>query len=308
MAHHITRKDNLFYVGEKPWHGIGKRVDGVLTASEAIIAADLGWKVNSSKIYDAEGNQVNGYQALKREDNGDVLQICKDSYKVVQNVDCFKIFDEVIGTGMAKYEIAGSLCGGKKVWMLAKLPFDFTVNGSDEIKSYITLINSHDGSLALQMYQTPVRVVCANTLRASLSNRENVCYARHTTSATRNFKERATVILESARQYFERFKVSAQAMARREMTQLDIETFITELFAVNPDAEEVSTRTKNQMERIESLIYQGIGNNGKTSWDCFNGVTQFIDHEYSTEENRLASSWLGAGSNMREKAYALLNR
>jgi phage/plasmid-like protein (TIGR03299 family) len=311
MSHEITSKDNLFYVGEKPWHGIGKRVDHVLTASEAIIAANLGWAVTGVPIYDNNGTELKDYQAIKREDTGDVFQVCKKSYTPVQNTECFRMFDEVVGTGLAKYEIAGSLQGGKKVWMLAKLPYDFSVNGSDEVNSYITLINGHDGSLALQMYETPVRVVCSNTLRASINNRSNVVSARHTISGKANFVNRASVILAKTKKYFEEFKLAAITMAKKEMIDSDINAFLKQLFEVEGKTrEEVSTRVYNQMREVKHLINYGTGNTQAgirgTAWAAYNGVTEYVDHKKGTDENRLTSSWLGSGAELRERAFELL--
>jgi phage/plasmid-like protein (TIGR03299 family) len=313
MAHEITAKDKLFYVGEKPWHGIGTEVKEALTASEAIIQAGLGWNVEGRNVYDQEGRELADYQAVTRQDTGDVFQVCKKSYTPVQNTEAFKIFDEVTGTGMAKYEVAGSLQAGRKIWMLARVPFDFKVGGRDQVNSYITLINGHDGSLALQMYQTPIRVVCMNTLRASLSSRTNVARAKHTRSGARNFTSRAQAILEQARTYFQEFAKSAQAMAEKEMKSLEIDSFLYQLFEVDPKASraEIPGRTWNMMEDMKRLAYKGKGNAefAGTAWAVYNGVTEYIDHERATrgaDDNRLASSWLGSGADLRERAFELL--
>lgn len=318
MAHEITNKDSLFYAGQTPWHGIGKKVNDVLTASEALLASGLTWQVIETPIYDNEGRLIQEYKAIVRDDTKEVLQVASKKYHPVQNAECFKIFDEVTGTGLAKYEVAGSLQGGRKVWILAKLPYDFNLaNGRDEVKSYLLLTTSHDGSLAFQMYQTPVRVVCMNTLRASLEarQRDKVAYFKHTV----NFRHRvgqAQYILRETCEYFRQFKEAAEAMARQEMNSLQVESFLAQLFDVEGKTrDEISTKTKNTMEEVEKLFRYGMGNSIEgvkgTRWAMFNGVTEFVDHERTTrgdDENRLSSSWYGSGAQLREKAFALLTR
>ncbi len=103
MSHEITKKDSMFYAGETPWHKIGKYVgEEVLTASEAIIASGLSWKVVEQPVLNADGEKIEGYKAIVREDTKEVLQVSKDRYVPIQNTECFRIFDEVTGTGQAK--------------------------------------------------------------------------------------------------------------------------------------------------------------------------------------------------------------
>ena len=43
--------ETMFYVRETPWHGLGTRVQAALTSEEALIAAELNWKVRSEDIH-----------------------------------------------------------------------------------------------------------------------------------------------------------------------------------------------------------------------------------------------------------------
>lgn len=313
MAHMITKKDSLFYTGEKPWHGIGKEVGDVLTASEALIAAGLTWQVEESPLYDSDGKELKDFKAIRRADTREVFQVAGKGYHIVQNADAFKMFDEITGTGMAKYEVAGSLKGGKIVWMLAKLPYDFSLlKGKDEVKSYMTLTMAHDGSWAIQAYETGIRTVCWNTLRASMNARENVVYGRHTKNVKKNFVQRAQVTLDRARQYFLDFKAASEALAAKQMTTMAIDSFLNKLFETEA-MEKVSTRTQNIIDDIKTLHQTGKGTDipgvQGTAWGVWNAVTEHIDHVRSTRgeaDGRLASSWLGSGAQLRQKAFDLL--
>ena len=83
--------ETMFYTRVTPWHGLGTRVEEAPCAKEALALAGLDWRVVT------------------------------DRYKVVQNEDAFAFTDELLGEGVS-YETAGSLQGGRRTWILAKLP------------------------------------------------------------------------------------------------------------------------------------------------------------------------------------------
>src|SRR5512133_3154043 len=123
MAHEIDMSNgraNMMYVGSVPWHNLGYHVgDMEVTADEAIIAAGLDWEVDGIKPQvpalsgpGTLGNGIDaieGYQAIRRRDNGKVLSIMSDGYRFIQNKGKFAFFDAVVGSGEAKYHTAMSL-------------------------------------------------------------------------------------------------------------------------------------------------------------------------------------------------------
>jgi phage/plasmid-like protein (TIGR03299 family) len=155
--------ETMFYVKEKPWHGLGERVEDALNSKQALEKAGLDWKVLQKKVF-VDGYSVPQYKANVRSSDGKVLGIVSDKYKIVQNVDAFEFTDNIIGNGEieVKYETAGSLASGKKIWLLAKMPTT-TILG-DDVEPYMVFTNTHDGSGSIRVAMTPVRVVCQNTL------------------------------------------------------------------------------------------------------------------------------------------------
>ena len=102
--------ETLFYVREKPWHGLGTRVEAALSSKEALIAAGLNWEVIQKKLYTKEGDCVPGFYANVRDNDNKVLGVVTNRYKIVQNREAFAFTDELLGKGV-KYETAGSLKG-----------------------------------------------------------------------------------------------------------------------------------------------------------------------------------------------------
>src|SRR5205823_14499225 len=108
--------------------------------------------------------------------------IVSDEYEVVENRDAFQFLDTLIGPEL-QFETAGSLWGGRRVWVLARLP-QYVEFGGDPSATYIYVANSHDGSMAVTAAITPIRIVCANTLGAALRE------SQHGVAAQRTFRFR----------------------------------------------------------------------------------------------------------------------
>ena len=79
--------ETMFYVREKPWHGLGTNVEEAPTSKEALIAAGLNWNVRSEDIHLRNGEIVEGYKANVRDTDRAVLGVVTDRYRVVQNRD-----------------------------------------------------------------------------------------------------------------------------------------------------------------------------------------------------------------------------
>ena len=150
---------------ETPWHGIGEIVAGTLSSEEAIKVAKLDWEVIPKPIYDEFGREISGYKVNQQSTDNKNLGIVTDRYKIVQNKDAFAFTDELLGQGV-RYETAGSLASGKRVWMLARM--EGTVIAEEKIDPYLVFTNSHDGTGAIRVAITPIRVVCQNTLNLAL--------------------------------------------------------------------------------------------------------------------------------------------
>lgn len=333
MAHEV---ETMFYYGAVPWHKQGKEVMKALTAEDAIKEAGLDWAVKTVSVYahDARGRvkKIEGKKAIQRDSDGAVFAVLGDGYKPVQNVDAFKFFDDVVGTGEAKYHTAGSLRGGARVWILAKAKGSIGVAG-DEIERFLLLVNGHDGAMALRMMFTPVRVVCMNTLQAALDGADNATsfYARHTAGVMGRV-DIAREVLGMTNSYYKDFKAKGEVLAAKPFPASRIPDLLTATFGaklvLTPadvagaggstgmfDRYDLSTRLKNQFDRIEALIDHGKGNDRPgihgTAWAALNGVVEYLDYakKYSGADpdgNRLFNVWGGRGLMAKNRAFNYL--
>lgn len=126
MAHNIENrngKSSIAYSGDTPWHRLGQKLDQAFDSATALDQAGLDFEVTKTPICTADdGVAIPGRFALRRTDTKSVLGVCTDFYQPLQNREAFRFFDGIFGKDQARYEVAGVLGKGEKVWMLAKLP------------------------------------------------------------------------------------------------------------------------------------------------------------------------------------------
>src|SRR5207248_9676074 len=105
------------------------------------------------------------HQAVRRKSDNRILGVVGPKYHVLQNRAAFQWFQPFLDAKEAALHTAGSLCEGCRVWVLANLNRDpLVIAPGDEVEKFILLSHGHDGSLAVRVGFTPIRVVCANTL------------------------------------------------------------------------------------------------------------------------------------------------
>ena len=329
----ITETDGMAYVGRRPWHGLGTYVEGqAMTAAQAIEAAGLDWEVVTEPVYrsipagdfsfpSTHFKEIEGKRAVVRQDTDEVFGIFSDRFTPAQNLTCFDLIDAVIGSGDATFHTVGSLFAGRRVWMLCKLQGDYKMDNGEKLESFILLDNSHDGTAALRMRLTSVRVVCSNTLGAATSSRAAFA-ARHTSGIMGRVSE-ARDLLGLRDAYMQRLIEDANRIAEQAWSHDEMKDMTYKLLDLAPDvAIDMQRGIKAPAaNKMLDLFYLGEGNRGETRWDALNAVTEYLDYSAgsrsidsvdSTEDavvsRRLQNSWLGSGGEqMRAKAWGILN-
>lgn len=236
--------ENMFYVRETPWHGLGTRVNETLNSKEALTAAGLDWNVIQQPIYIGVDELIEGYKANVRDTDRQVLGVVTDRYKIVQNQEAFAFTDELLGEGV-RYETAGSLQGGKKVWLLAHLPHEYIISG-ERISPYLVFFNSHDGSGAIKAAITPIRVVCQNTLNLALSTAKRSWSMIHTGDIKGKMQE-AKDTLFMAEKYMDSLGKEFETLRRKKLTDQQVLEYIEILLPLEEDS------TPQQMKNMKRL-------------------------------------------------------
>jgi phage/plasmid-like protein (TIGR03299 family) len=193
---------------------------------------------------------------------------------------------------------------------LAKLPNDILVFNDDILEKYLILTNSHDGLSACRVYFSTVRVVCQNTLNASLRSMTNQVVIRHKGDIMAKVKE-ARKVLGLALDFYNDFEIDVKAMAQVQMNTVGAREYFDKVLQID-DEKEASTKAKNDRDIIHGLFENGAGNNRpgnrRTLWTALNAVTEFADHKKTVKNlkenpsNRLQSVWFGSSARLKERA------
>lgn len=269
--------ENMMYVREVPWHGLGKQLEIPPTSKEAIIAAGLDWRVDSLPIYDIAGREIPGYKANTRDRDGKVLGVVGQKYKVVQNEDAFDFTDSLINDGMV-YETAGSLNDGKKIWLLGKMPETKILN--DKVEPYVCFVNSHDGTGAIKVCLTPIRVVCNNTLNFALSTAKRMWSTIHVGNMQSKLAE-AKETLGLITDYMDALNLDCEKMANKKMSDAEFEAIFDELYPVDIDND--SKRRIDNLNMIKTTLFNcllamDVQPYKDTAYGKMMAVTDFANH------------------------------
>lgn len=270
--------ESMFYVRETPWHGLGTRVQEAPSSSEALIKAGLDWNVVQEPIYTETEELIEGYKANVRDSDRKVLGVVTDRYKVIQNQEAFAFTDELLGEGV-RYETAGSLQGGKKVWLLAHMPHEYIISG-ERISPYLLFSNTHDGSGAIKVALTPIRVVCQNTLNLALSQASRSWSMIHTGNIQNKLQE-AKDTLFMAEKYMDNLGKEFETLRMQSMTDKQVMEFIETLLPIEDNATFQQKRNMKRLQEDMKMRYfdaPDLQDVGRNAYRFINAVSDFATH------------------------------
>jgi phage/plasmid-like protein (TIGR03299 family) len=326
MAHEIdqtTGKAAVFVTGEPAWHRLGTVIREAATSAEAIGLAGLDWTIEKWPVQalysdgQAEGAvTVPGAFATVRTDTRQPLGVVGAGYRVFQNREAFDFMDALVGDKLALYETAGSLREGRRVWMLARLPQEYRAGPDDLIKPYLLLTNTHDGSQALRMIPTTVRVVCQNTLNLALraAGESGMTISHHPRLESRVKEARQKLGVLAAR--FDAFDDELHAMLAKDLAVPEADGYFRDLAGVG--VPHLTDRQKRARDTAYAHMAENFDNPRNTlpgvkhtAWGAYNAVSEWADHQKAyrgkTEadrlDNQLNSIWFGGAHQIKQAAY-----
>lgn len=342
MAHNInynerTGKHSFLSVKQKAWHGLGQIVEQYPTSAEAIIHAGLNYEVEKAPLFTKGSGivetahgielgstelEVPNFFANIRTDNNEVLGVVGKDYHIVQNRDAFNFFDAIVGGGDGiLYETAGALGKGERIFITAKLPDYIRVgNGDDVTEKYIFLTTSHDGSGSITAAFTPIRIVCQNTLNASLRSMTNVVRIKHTSGAKQRI-DNAHRIMGLANTLSNQLEGIFNQWSKIRATDREVKKLIQLALCPNKETldllkkgaeDEISTVFKNTVEN--AMIYamendtQLMDTTKGTLFGAYNAVTGYYQNvkKYNNDEAKLQNIVMGGTAQQRtQKAFNL---
>lgn len=315
MAHNLYQ-NKMAFAGEIPWHGLGTQFSEPFTTAQAIEAAGLGYEVTRENVYrlfNGQPIEVPGKFVTINQDNQEILGLVGDRYEIVQNRDAFGWFDEIAKETGARFTTAGALGVGERIWLMATLPDNMTPLFGDEIKKNCLLTNTHDGSGAVTIRFTPIRVVCQNTLTASMRGSKEFISLKHTESVRGRLQQTAMIVKEM-NNHFTRLGETFNEMASLLIDDEWIEAYEERLFGPRPtqDASGVSQAVwQRRVNGFESRLSGGMGVDipgvKGTRWGAYNAAVEWADYEFPIRKgtDRTESILFGRANQFKQKALEM---
>lgn len=317
-----------------PWHGLGDKIrrspGEVVSVEEMLQRSGTNWTVSKDNLRTKTRNTpVPGKVALIRDSDGAFFDIVGTNWKPIQNSTAFEFYRKFCEKGEMDMHTAGSLDGGRIVWILAKLKSGFTLPGGDEIEGHLLFMNPHSFARSAVIEFTPIRVVCMNTLTLALGNATKgmKVTVSHKTEFDPEIVERALGLSEERMKKYEQ---AARLLTRKKAKVADIQTYFNTLFPVirynskkkiadeivtmedviqmgkadNPRMRDLSKNTDRLFELLEEQ--PGSDMSAGTWWQPYNAVTYLTDHEFGrTTDSRIKSAWTGANRRLKLRALNL---
>jgi phage/plasmid-like protein (TIGR03299 family) len=291
MAHEVQ---SMFFAGETPWHGLGAKINpSTITSATAAMAAaggDVGAEVTLRPLASPDGLASDHQLVVREAAQGPVVYgTVGPDYTPVQDRTMFDLAHGLVGRGLGSWETAGALFGGKVVWSLIRIAARGDadrVSADDRLSRFALCANSHDGSRAVTVGLTMIRVECANTLSyAQTADAGNLIRTRHTANVHDRI-EIAARALPIALESGDRMVARYRAMRDLRITKRSaLDAYLAAIFPGEKARQEKAAKTRGRSKlstTIETLWLHGRGSDlpgvAGTAWGAYNAVTEYLTH------------------------------
>jgi phage/plasmid-like protein (TIGR03299 family) len=327
MSHDLdftTGRAAFAYVGAEAWHGYGQKLEPDASIDVWAKAAGLDWNIRKAQVgyRDQNGKRhtMDDKVVLFRDDTGAALSVMsKARYNPTQPREILEGY-KTVTEGLGQLETAGALQGGRKFWALACLDMRGRgVKRVDEIKPYLLLSTSADGTMSNTARLTGVRVVCKNTLNFSAMDTAGDIRIPHSRKFT---AEEARDALAGANEAFAEYIGRGDKLANVKVTDRQAMDFFARLYGPEPaddfdtplpDISKIGQQQRNTLNALMLAYTRGPGADldtaRGTAWGLLNAVTYFQDHKARTRGDKRASRFnsaqFGQGAQMKQRAANL---
>lgn len=319
MAHLV---ENMAYVGQTPWHGLGNQLAPRQSIDVWAKQAGMDWEILDTPVRFLAGKKsshpfgeilsFDDNKVLYRSDTHAPLSVVSQRYQVVQPREILEFYRDLTRVSGFELETAGVLKGGKKFWALAKTGQDFTLKGNDVTNGYVLLATACDGTLATTAQFTSIRVVCNNTLAVALGDNRGCVKVPHSTKFDPQAVKQQLGISVSS---WDAFMYRMKALSDRKVKTKEAENFFLQVFSEQGrDTGKPVLAKTNERSMAKALeLFDGRGRGAElasakgTAFGLLNAVTEFVDHERRARsvDNRLDSAWFGQGAAIKQHALDL---
>lgn len=342
MAHQI---EQIAYVGETPWHGLGNQLSPNQPLEVWAQQAGMDWRIESSDVsYMAQNERGQSIimpfeeqRVLYRSDTHAPLSVVSQRYQEVQPKEILEFYRDLTEQSGFELETAGVLKGGKKFWALARTGQSSALKSKDVSNGYILLATACDGTLATTAQFTSIRVVCNNTLAIALRGQSSSAGVVKVPHSTKFDAEKVKQQLGISVRAWDEHMYEMKQLTQRKVSQQEAKAYFDAVFnnstmSISDPEENIIQFYRNVAQQVQEKKPEPNGRAMNKALEMFNGqgrgaelssakdtaygllcsITEFVDHERRamSTDHRLDSAWFGAGAGVKqrglEQALALI--
>ncbi|MFW1971782.1 DUF932 domain-containing protein [Acinetobacter bereziniae] len=342
MAHQI---EQIAYVGETPWHGLGNQLSPKQPLEVWAQQAGMDWRIESSNVsYMAQNERGQSIimpfeeqRVLYRSDTHAPLSVVSQRYQEVQPKEILEFYRDLTEQSGFELETAGVLKGGKKFWALARTGQSTALKSMDVSNGYILLATACDGTLATTAQFTSIRVVCNNTLAIALRGQSSSAGVVKVPHSTKFDAEKVKQQLGISVRAWDEHMYEMKQLTQRNVSQQEAKAYFDAVFnnstmSISDPEENIIQFYRNVAQQVQEKKPEPNGRAMNKALEMFNGqgrgadlssakdtaygllcsITEFVDHERRamSTDHRLDSAWFGAGAGLKqrglEQALALI--
>lgn len=301
MSHDLeTVNGTTFFADSRDdaWHKLGQKVGHNMTAAEVMEFAHLGgWNVRKVPLtIPAEVGEDGVFAPIDVPDQFGIVRtnpltggreylgVVGNVYDPIQNEANAEFLQLLADEFGAPFETAGSLAGGRDVFITMKLPQTMEIAGVDgfvdKTEFYLAALNNHTGQSAFRVILSPVRIVCRNTQQMALRAAKTSWKIRHTENATQRVAE-AREALQITWKSIDVIDAEFRRLSEIPVTVKEARVFSEKLFEldkVDPDGS-AATRRRNAAGQVVNLFANSptIQPIAGTRYALYNAVSEYVD-------------------------------
>lgn len=290
--------ENMAYVRDVPWHGIGVKAEGLMTVADALeLVPELASDVEKEPVYTSLGEVVPNTWANVRQSDRKIVGIVGDSFRNVQNRDAFAWADLLLDDGSAKIETVGSLLDGRRVFASLELPEGIRIADGEDMNVYLLISNGFDGMTKLRGDVVTVRTVCNNTWTLAVKGAKRSFAIRHSGSMEGKLAA-AREALGITFTYTEALQGLGEKLMSKTLVDRQIEKILRDVFPVSEALDTPEKIDKSDFAKVLA-VYRSTPDLDPirgTGWSVLQAVGEFLDHETEYHGRRFDAASVKADS------------
>ena len=306
--------ETMAYTGERPWHGLGHRLEKGQSIEQWKQRAGMDWQIHEGDVQYQAGPSENGrlraypgQKVLYRSDTLSPLAVVSQRFQVVQPGEILEFYRDLTQIGGYALGTAGVLKEGRNVWALARTGQAVTLKGRDRVDGYLLLATACDGTLATTAQFTSVRVVCNNTLQIAIGANRGTIKVPHRSQFDPDAIKAQLGITVAA---WDGFVARMKALVATPVDPDSVEGLLRRVLTY-PAAVDKPPVVNEQAINAVMALYQGaakgahLASSRGTAWGLLNSVTEYVDHQRRarSEDHRRDAAWFGVGAHYKQRAW-----